>query len=314
MSVNTPTSEWRLSSEGGVPVKVVERSGGFEGEDATAQEVFIIRACDLAAFVTESFPIPYSVLGTVYYPPRRRMTSLPSLTTKRITWTSLVDGLPVDPFGNDPTAPDGTYVEYLRVTIEYGPSAGNDEEMDPNDPMTYLEVSADAGGEFLVTPVGGGMKWDDNVEIKRDDVPNTTTVSTVEWTVRWPQIPYTFLTGVLMARLRSNQGKVNSSAMPLFNDAPADTILFVGYSRQDQYTWRDGLSGQSPVGLELKFIEKNFESSLPTSGGRVTHQHTFRSGSAATADAAAVEAGWHRLLSNGKRLFARVDLNKIFKA
>ena len=314
MSVNVPSSQWRGKTEGGIPVLVTGRSGEFGEEDASATETFIIDAENLGAFALESFPLPYVMFGTVFYPRPRWMTSLPALRTKRVRWKGLTDGKPVDPFGNDPDAPTATYERFIEVTIEYGTSPTNDDEADPNDPRTFLEITANASGEFLNSPVRGSMFWDfatkgaGGEEVKQVDVPHTITESLTEWTARWRQIPHQFFTGTLLTRLRDSMGKVNQGVMSLFYNAPAETIMFLGYSMRYQYTWRSGYTGQSPVELELKFLEKNFMGDRGTSlfvpGGevQVTHNHIYQPG-----------VGWCRLYVGGNPLYKTTNLDQIFK-
>ena len=100
--------------------------------------------------------------------------------------------------------------------------------------------------------------------------------------------------------------------MYVFNNAPAETILFVGYTKTDHFTWREGQTGRAPVSLDLKFVEKNFQSSLPVSGDIVTHQHIYRPGTPKSGGTAAIAPGWHRLLLNGNRLYATTNLSQIF--
>ena len=318
MSLNIDKSQWRLETDEGIKYKLVSRSGGYGIENGTGSEVMVIEATDLENLAKEIFPTSFYSGGYLYYPDPRRMPGQNTLIAKNMAWKGFTEGRPIDPFSVDSSAPDKTYEEYLEVTISYGTSPQNDTESDSSDPLTFLEITSNASGEFLVTPIGGGATWDDGSEVTRDDVPNTVTQSLVEWTARWPQIPYDFFNNTIIARLRSKLGKVNSEAMYVFNNAPAETILFVGYTKTDHFTWREGQTGRAPVSLDLKFVEKNFQSSLPVSGGIVTHQHTYRPGTPAiraipgSPGRPRVEAGWHRLLLNDNRLYATTNLSQIF--
>ena len=304
MSTNIDPSLWRLTTPGGIPLKVVERSGSFGEEEATASESYIIEADNLLAFALESFPLPFSLYGTIFYPDRRRMPGLAPLTTKRISWEGFTDGLPVDPFGSDLAASDGTYQDFVKVTIEYGTTPANDQEQDPNDPKTFLEVSANASGVFLNANASGTAKWDeagaDGVPVQKANIPNTVIENLIEWTTTWSQIPYVYFNDTLVGRLRAKMGKVNSEVMSLFNDAPAETILFLGYSMRNQYTWRDGYTGVSPVQLEMKFLEKGFESR----GTQITHNYFYDPD----------KPGWRKLFLNGLAPYEDEDLNEIFQA
>lgn len=302
-------SSWRLSTPGGIPFRVIDRSGSFGEEDSEATETYIIEANNLLAFVVEGFPAPYILGGTVFYPLRTPMGGFPALSVKRITWKGFVDGLPVDPFGADVDPPAGTYQDFLEVQVTFGTTPQNDTERNPYDPLTFLEITANASGEFLVSPVrgeAGSALWiippaSSTLEVREIDVGQPINQVLIEWNVRWAQIPFGWFNSTLMSRLRDAMGKVNSTAMPIFNDAPPETIMFLGFSMSNQYTWRDGNTGASPVALDMKFLEKNFEREEGAFLTQVTHNHMYRPGS-----------GWLRLEINGDKLYTEFDLNTIF--
>lgn len=316
MTISVPESEWRLETNGGIKYRLVERSGTFTEEDATGQEKVIIKAERLGQFVQESLPAPFQQIGTLIYPGPRAMPGTP-LACTRISWQSHVDGKPVDPFLQDTAATDGTYEGDLLLTIDYSTSPLNDltgeDGSDPTDPRTWLDISANASGEFLTTPVRGDALWEvidflnsEETAVKETQIPHLITATEVEWTVKWSQIPYTFMNTILMERLRSKLGKVNQAAMPLFFDAPPETILFLGYAMAQQYTWRTGLGGQPPMSLEMKFLEKNFQWVDDNNGEpiQVTHNHYWRPG-----------WGWRRLLVDGTNpTYVSANLTNIFAA
>ena len=309
-----PASEWRLHTRGGIPLTVLSRSGGFSKEEATATEQYLIPAQYLLAFALESLPRPITFLGSLIYPACRRLPGLASMVTKSIRWEPFDTSLPVDPFNSDAAADDKTYGEFVKVTIEYATNPNNDDdESDPDDPQTFLEVSANASGSFLAVPTRGNAKWDlgpwdptrglshygETTEpVTEVDIPQTVIQCEVEWSVRWPQIPYDFLTNELVARLRGKMGKVNSGKMELFHDAPPETIMFISWSMKQSHTWREGEVGRSPVELDMRFLEKNF---VDEDGTQVTHQHVYRPG-----------WGWMVMLVDDKKLYATTNLDQIF--
>jgi hypothetical protein len=331
-----PIGEWRLSTSAGIPYKLVSRSGDFSYEGANAQEEYILQASDLFAFVTNAFPEPLVFMGTLRYPQQPGLLGLITLVPKKISWQEHVPGVPIDPFGSDPNAPDGTYQEFIKVIVDYGPTPPNDEEQDPNNPRTFLDISANASGVFLNSPQEGQAEWElpdwaaecnkdaeDNIvsgecaDVVTPNIPRTVTETQVEWTVRWPSIPYSFWDGTLISRMRASLGKVNSSAMPIFHNAPAETILFMSYSKSVQYTWRSGKTGASPIMLEMHFIEKNFTDTETTTTPdpddpladptetentvAVNHQHMWRP-----------NFGWRKLKINGDYIYKTTDLNDIW--
>ena len=314
-------SQWRLQTSNGIRYKKVNgASGNFSYEGATATEEYIIRAQDLLSFATYGFPEPYASHGNLFYPAQPTMPGLP-LVPHRISWKEHEGGNPIDPFGADPSAPSGTYGEYVRVVVEYGVAPSNDSDPDQNDPFTFLEVSQNASGVFLNSPVQGKAEWEvpggatfsvtsvgdqevwegESSEVLEASVPNTVVESQIEWNIRWPSIPWVFWNSVLMARLRDKLGKVNDAEIPLFLNAPVDTILFLGFSASASYTWRAGRTGMSPITLDMKFLEKNFSWGESSKQVDVTHQHIWRP-----------NYGWRKLKIDGQYLYAQTDLNNIW--
>lgn len=305
MSFNPDVDTWRLTTLGGIPIRIEARSGEFGEEDASATEVCIIQASQLLDFIAEALPAPVTVSGIPEYPIRRGLPGLTSLRTKKISWEGLTPGRPVDPFGTDPNAPNKTYEQFLRLTINYGTSPNNDNDQpDQQDPKTFLEISANASGEFITTPPASSAFWKFADEasggepVKERQVPNTIPVPELEWNVRWSQIPFDFFGDSLLSSLRSGLGKVNSSPMSLFFDSPTDTILFIGFTIRQQFTWRTGRGAQPPLQLEMKFLEKNFTAS---DGTEVTHQHVYRP-----------NKGFQKLYIDGNLSFQQTNLDNIF--
>jgi len=298
MSVNVPASLWRLKTLGGIPIKILSRNGSFGMENASATEEILIQASDLGAFVSEILPAPIIFMGMLIYPTRRRFPGAPWLVADTVTWTAFDDVKPIDPFGSDSGAPEDTYDKFLKVTINYVTSPQNDQDQDPNDPTTFLQVSTSAAGHYLHGELRGAVD-EDGEEIREPDVPNMVTETIIEWNLVWPQIPGDFFRDTLMDRLRKAAGKVNSTVMRLFNDAPKHTLLFTSFDHQESYTWREGRIGKSPIQLTMKFTEKNFED---VDGKNITHDHYW-----------IPSKGWKKITINGKDPYPETDFNNLFK-
>lgn len=302
-------STWRLKTTvGQIPLKHIKRSGSLAPEDGSAIDEVIIQSANLAAFAAEVFPSTYSQFGTVMYPRRKWLPGFPALVVTGLDWEEFNGDKPVDPFSGDPTAPPNTYGEYLKITIKYGTTPGNDQEPDPDDPRTFLDVSCESSGNFLAQKIPGTattcwdqptVKADKSNAIKDPDIPRTVIENTQTWSVSWPQVPFEFFNSTLIGRFRGVQGMVNSSALQLFNDAPANTILYMGYSLKNQHTWRSGKSGQSPVDVSMKFVEKNFV----FAGVHVTHQHMYDKKT----------HSYRKLYVDGKLPYTGGDLESIWK-
>jgi hypothetical protein len=309
MSVNVPVSEWRLRTAGGIPYKLKTTEGSFAIEDSGSSETYIIRASDLMNFVNESFPYTVSFGGYVVFARERGMPGFPRMYSKTVKYKSITDK-PIDPFGTDPNAPDGTYEQFLEVTIDYGPSTVSDDDPDQDDPETFLEISSSASTNFLANTAGsinttwgpefgaaGTAQATSAVDV---DVPATVIETSIEWSFKWPTVPYQYFSDTLIARMRAALGKVNSGPTALFHNAPAETILFLGYSLGQSNTWRRN-SGVTvpPLNIEFKFLEKGFKD---VAGNLVTHNHFYRKG-----------VGWRRLYVNGSAIFSQTNLDSIFR-
>lgn len=263
-----PTS-WRLQTGGtGVPYRIVSMSGEFDPENSAVQMEALVPADKLVQFATEMFPqwieTAESALGLSppIYPSYGKIYGT-NMYAQKISWRGHVDGKPVDPFGIDPGAPADTYQKVCQVTIDFK-TMNDQEQSDPSNPETFLEVSCTGGGHFISTGATGGIWKLNETTVEPDvaarivgpDVPLTMSVPTTDWDLSWPRVPYAYWNNFLIAKLRAALGRVNSAAMPLFANAPKGTILFVGYSLKKNYSWRSGVGIQSPFNLNMKFQEK----------------------------------------------------------
>ena len=312
-------AEWKLTSPGGVRHKLIRQWGSFGREDASWNMEICIQSWDLMAFVAECFPTPFRMGAFVVYPRRFCPAGLPTLECKTVSAEEFTSGKPIDPFGAGIslyTAEEynATYEPYLRLSLSFGPSPSNDQEPDQSNPFTWLEISAGESGEFLTADVNQSqVRWVDKNGNSEPPGENDTPVSQgitekrLEWTCKWPQIPFDFFQDVLVGRMRAVMGQVNDAAMELFGDAPIETIMFLGCQESYEYTWREGRSGTSPVQATLRFAEKNFvgrQKAIPTINWQdvqVTHNHMWRP-----------NHGWQRMLVGGEPLYKSGDLNSIF--
>lgn len=311
VKVYPPPSQWRLHTPGGIPFRLVSRRGSFEAENAEATEEYMFEAHRLLDLVTEAFPFVIFAGSTFYYPQQNGMGGLPSLVPQRLRWEPWDGGLPIDPFDSESlipgTTPPNTYDDYIRVFIEYGPRPENSEEQDPDLPQTIMEINANASTVLLADPVVNkkdtAARWvEDDEDVNEARIPFMAIENEIEWSLHWPRVPAVYWVSTLIPKLRDMIGAVNSEAMPLFNDSPTDTILFIGYSGSQRFTWRrnnDGSRLFPPIDFRLKFLEKNFKS---VEGVQVTHQKMYRPGH-----------GWRTIEINGENLFARKNLNTLWR-
>ena len=308
-----PASDWRLTTPlAEVPFRVISRSGWFSYEDGECTEEYVIPADRLISLVEEAFPGAVSINGKFYYPQSPTIGGLNTLIPKKVRWEAFIPGIPVDPFDSESWVRQGaegdpnSYQEYIRVWIDYGTRPENDQEQDPENPMTFLEISLNASGMMRSCPQVNSpdaaavpAQWvEDGDPVTEALIPHSIAETEIEWSLRWPRIPYGFWVNTLQPKMRAALGKVNSNAVTLLNNAPADTILLVGWSVSTQFTWRQGSTGANPINLSMKLIERNFQDS---GGVQVTHQKTFRPG-----------FGYRTLTVNGNNLFATTNMNLLW--
>lgn len=297
-----PTT-WRLRTTQGTPFRVLERSGTFGEEEATAQEQYLVEASKLLNFIEEAYPQPIIIGNTIQYPKPVYMPGLP-LVPRRIHWKAHVDGIPIDPFGTDLGAKEGTYGKIAHVTVDYASGKRRVEEND-DDPYTFLEISTDTTGEFIYSTAPNG-RWVDDPPSDEDGNPVnrvlTTPVSIIvpetQWNITFTQVPHIFFRDTLVDILRSYIGTVNSEVMPLLFNAPAETILFMGYSLNQQFTWRTPT--QPPFRITLKFAEKHVKKE--NSNIVYGHNHFWKA-----------DEGWKKLKFDGVNYaYKAKNLNNIF--
>ncbi len=308
MSINVSSSDWNLRTVGGIKYKLLEGfpTGSFEDETGSIEEQYLIRANQLNAFINESFPSVGVFGGYWLFNGKRVCPHHNRMFTKRVTFEPFPKDKPADPYNVYGGLNNPAYTQNVKVTISY--SVDKDQDSDDNDNETFLTVTADTGGEWLVVDAGELALWGSGANlpggtvVEEFQMPATQLVPKTQWNVKWPKFPNTILSDVI-ERCRESFGKVNSKTMPLFQDAIKETILFTGFSYSQEWSWRE--EGPS-VSMNMTFDEKFIEAA-DVFGENVTHQHVYRPGK-----------GFQELLmvdddGVGQNLYKNSDLNKLFK-
>jgi len=270
-SIYTDPTTWRQSTVGGIKYRLVNRSGNFGFNRTDATETVLIKATDLQAFVREVLPLPTFLNNMPIWQATAMKGNLP-LIAKNVSWSSHVDGLPIDPFGADTSAVTGTYHDIIKVEISYdddpqSPGSGGGGDAKEDDPETFLEISCSAAGEFIRTEslnaywfddVGGDVTQNTTLEL-----PNSVFVPLIEWNFTWPMLNYDFYKNTMVDRLRSANGRVNSSTFELLYSAPAETLLLTGWEHTEEHQMlfssetSNPLYTHAPIRLTVKMLEKN---------------------------------------------------------
>ena len=322
---------WRLKSSAGLPYRTLKgASGSVNYNDGSITEKYLIVASDLLAWLEAGFPAITAPSGMLYYPQQPAIPGLGTLVPTNISFDAFDDSKPVDPFSADPDAPDGTYGEYMVLTVQYGDHPANGSQPSSSNPFTFLSISSNASGVFLNAPLEKGALWEtipgfskpyskielpggvvefgESTVVDNQNIPHGIIEPQVEWTVVWPSIPFSHFRDTLMPKLRARLGYVNSTPMQVLFNAPAETMLFMSYSASASFTWKSGFIGMPPMSLSMKFIEKNFITKVgpAVKGGatadlQVTHNHLYRP-----------NIGYRRLTVNGNYMYAKADMNAIW--
>jgi len=303
MSINLNPKFWALSA-GGIPYKLMNGfpTGSLNEESGQIDEKYIIQAKDLAGFLGLSFPRGINLdEETFIVSPNRRYPGSTAFHTTSVAFAPLRDALPADPYNLDPGAPSGTYDDFIVVSVSYITGPQNEDE---NDPTTFLQISADSTAEFLTVPVRGlNAAWSDSHaswkaedQVKSPLTNVTKIVPETQWDVTWPRINRAFMPTIIEA-MRNRMGLVNEKKMPLLQNAVAETVMFIGYSYQEDYTWREGWEN-TPVTVGMKFLEKH----VKQDGKVIGHNHFIKD-----------ETGqWEPLQINEKPVYESSDLNNLF--
>ncbi len=226
MSGSTVPAVWRLKTLRGIPYRVISLSLSVEENKARATEVLMMPQYYVVAFINESFPPRNNSENKTAI---RRTRFLPGtrLQTKSITAEAHTGGRPSDFFGADWLAPANTYDPMAKVTVSY--------ETKEQEEKTPYKVSARASGQVLTVPVPSG-EWDTGEKIDQPNIPFQLMTPTVTWSVEWPSVDRNLFRETILPRLRSAVGRVNDKAMSLFFGAPEETVLFLGFDFEEQFS------------------------------------------------------------------------------
>lgn len=297
-------------------------------------EQVVVRGADLVNFIEGSFGEWVETTSGITRTPTRSHISNSRMGVSRINYEPFLNGFPGDPWNAYPKDENKpfSYCPYFRVTIEYSPK--RNEEGTSNDPEKILEVHADASAEFLNTLL---YEPADEPSLAkgisdRNANPVIKLVPTTQWTVSWRFVSDYFFRTRLLPEIRRAIGKVNRYNMSevIFGLAP-ETCLFVGYSLEQAYTWREVQLIDTPtnednaskpyLNVHLKFVEKNVGPVSTDEGFGLDweiggHNHAWKT-----------KVGWIRLYRNrptldlagnpdpnweGEPLYELTDLNFLF--
>lgn len=270
--MDTNTANWHLRTAGGIPYRLVEGypKGSFDEDDCKVEEKYIIQARDLMSFVTESLSdLQVRPGGQWFYRPARRLpgpaATTPYAVTQRVSFEPLDGTRPCDPFLADvPPPSSGTYGEFLTVTIEYLTGKSDD------DWPGMVELSVTSASEFMVIPSksltfktpeknadGTAYVGPANPPVKDPKIPYTMLLPSLEWSVKFPRVPLAHWADS-MALASDLLGCVNDRPMQVMVARWPETVLFVGFSLDLKWNWRQR---QPCFSVELKFLQKEITES-----------------------------------------------------
>lgn len=249
-------TQWRLRTPGGIPYKLLSFDAEIESVKASSKIVVLIPSTALLDFGAELFPPPKQ-MGTIFIP-QYKFYGNSQLCNLKMSVKSFNSEFPVDPFTDDPDAPPETYYPVLACTIDIGPP--------PTDPTTFLEVSSDANGEYIHAPASNTQiaNNDDKGKIvgatkqksRMPHIPSTVLCPQTMWSVVWKMIPLSNFKSVILPRLKTLLGKVNSKEFNTLYTSDPETLLFTGYSYSYSYTWQRNYVAEPLIDVTMKVLEK----------------------------------------------------------
>lgn len=167
-SGNRHFSDTIASTAGGIQYRLQAGSPQIRQtkDEATATETYLIKSTDAEAFSAESFPPPVMINGVGFLPPRRRMPGTTAYVTSNLDFGPQSDEKVWDPMGVYSNE-NASFDDNCLVKIEYSTELDNDEnERNPQDPVTFLERSITAGGQFLSIPPKKTQVQDSDVDFR----------------------------------------------------------------------------------------------------------------------------------------------------
>lgn len=247
----------------GIPYNVREGypTFSFSYDGNTAEEEIVLHKQYMHAFFTLSMPPPVIFNDTVIPFAARPMPGTVGLLTNQLDFSPLKKDLPQDPWN---LWDNSRKNEYMICKIQYKTADFPDDDTDPEDPETFLEFSFDTTADMLKLPVsrtnfgsvGTQTGQEQNAsQINVDnEIPSTIIIPTTTYTANWK-----FALNPSFSLFRSLIGRVNGATDPLFFDAPAGTILFVGFSGKRSFLWGGQEVTVTPWDLNFKFVGKHIE-------------------------------------------------------
>lgn len=325
----------RLETDGGIPYRLQPGYPTFDfaQDKVTATEVYIIPASRIGDFYFECMPgvriLMNGTTPTLVINGGRPLPGTTFITTKTITlrpWQG--DAFPGDPFEVDRadlgnTAWQRTYAMYYEATITYEttPFGGDDDDATPNEqePESFLEHSVSVGGQLIATQTAkvkikeqtlsqnpGYPDLDptyvvpeaDRVENKDPLLPTTRLIPGIEHNLKWR-----YCLRPAWSVIRASLGVLNDRALPLFFNAPAETIMFTGLSGSQQYLWTGQFTRNSirvrPWNMDFKFSERY----IIEAGEEYGWNHVY----------SPLKGKWVRLVRpDGKGMYTVANLKDIF--
>lgn len=163
MTDSNDYASWHLKTNGGLKYRFLGMDGDFNPDGGTILWRALIRTQDLVLAAQEMFPPPYEI-GGMSFPQPGRMPGFPQFVGKNIRFKSFEgQKQPIDPFNADTDSNFAdSYGEFVEIEVEFGSS--NKPQPNLADPRTFLEISADVGGEFIHAPSYSTLVYEEVVD------------------------------------------------------------------------------------------------------------------------------------------------------
>jgi len=243
----------------------------YSESSITAVEKFLIASSDILKFINAVMPLVDLDLLTYRMPAERGVLGALPLRATGMNFEPQDVGLPGNPFGRDTRSgiPAKTYCENYYVTITYtvtNEGGSDDDQTDPSSSDTFSYHSMTGSGQTqTISPTQIEVVETDSGPLDQDADGNVNTaalrrstehnllqpivrlIPTVEHTIRFKPSD---ADDIDWSKLITNLGRVNSSKMSTYTNtplakAPKQTLLFTGFSANQQYTMTVDSDGNS---------------------------------------------------------------------
>jgi hypothetical protein len=256
--------EQARETPGGIPYAVLLTEYeciSFGRQTATVD--YRVYAEDAQDFVRELMPGPIQDQDLVRQPPYLSLGVPNHLKAEKASVKALSDDKPIDPFSLDQArsaVSEETYGTYARVSVSYGTNLNSFYQSDRSSdhPEDILEPTFNLSVDTLAVLVNKGMFFarsgqpEDASPIKALSAPIAYHIPNNELSFKWP-----WALNPDFDKIIALVGTLNRNGVIFLDDAPTETVMFLGISGKQEYHHFEADAAIRPWVLEYKFARRH---------------------------------------------------------